>query len=134
MITSSSLEQLPTPHHYNQEYTATEYVSRFKVLQDDLKYMFDIIVPYENALLFPWVKDELYTKVIEGLQEGNYFSLDYMLEEGLLSRDDLLNRGIRDYKDLAIAMIQKAKDKRRTRAKELVLQAGILSLDEMNEW
>lgn len=112
-----------------------EYVEAFKEIQDDLKFMFDIHVENEEDLSSPNIKDELYSKVIEDLNAGKPFALDYMFEEKingkqLLSCEDLQVRGIQEMKSQAREILAKIKGPIGRRMKDLIVNVGILTNEE----
>lgn len=109
---------------------AVEYVEAFKEIQEDLKFMFAIHVENEDDLSSPLIKDKLYEKVIEDLNAGKPFALDYMVEEKLLSKDDIIGRGIQNYKPQVIEILKKIKGPIGRRMKDLIVNVGILSEEE----
>ncbi len=72
-----NINQIAVPEKSSPE--AIEYVSKFQHLKEDLGNLFNIEVTSEVSLSYPWVKDEMYEKVIEDFNAGKPFALDYML-------------------------------------------------------
>ena len=107
-----------------------EFVPKFNHIQEDLLYLFNVQVTSESSLHYPFVKDEMYTKVVEELKLGTPFALDYMFEEKLLTKDELHARGIQELKPYAKTILAKYKGIRRTRAKDLFIDSGLLTEDE----
>jgi hypothetical protein len=118
---------------------AIELELRFEQIQEDLRVMFGVTVTSEVSLRYPWVKDELYAKVVEGLEDNAYFALDYMVHEevdpkiktGLLSRNDLIARGIRNYQDKGRTILHTWKPPRRNYIEDLFLEAGMFTKEEL---
>lgn len=117
-----------------------EIEPKFKQLQEDLFSMFEIKVTSENSLRYPWVKDEFYAKVVEGLANDEYFALDYMANEklhedgdSLLNQEDLLSRGIRTLQDHGRIILHKYKEPRLSRIKELFITSGIFTELELEK-
>lgn len=111
-----------------------EIEPKFTQLQEDLLFMFEIKVTSETSLRYPWVKDEFYTKVVEGLTNDEYFALDYMVNEKLhgegeplLNQEDLLSRGIRTLQNHGRNILHKYKEPRLSRVKELFIVSGIFT-------
>ncbi len=113
-----------------------EYVPKFAHIQEDLLFLFNVNVTSESTLNYEFVKDELYTKVIEELKLGTPFALDYMFEEEihgkkLLSREDLQERGIQEMKPYAKTILANyKKGPRLLRAKNLFVDTGVLTEEE----
>ncbi len=109
---------------------AIEYVSRFEHLKEGLENLFNIEVTSEVSLSYPWVKDEMFAKVLDDFKEGKPFALDYMFEEGLLTKKDVQERGIQKIKPQALYILQTFKGPRLTRAKDLFIATGIVTEEE----
>ncbi len=109
-----------------------EFVPKFNHIQEDLLYLFNIQVTSETSLHYPFVKDEMYQKVVEELKLGTPFALDYMFEEKLLTKDELRAHGIQDLKPYAKTILATYKGTRLTRAKDLFIDSGLLTEDEVN--
>lgn len=119
---------------------AIETELRFEQIQEDLRVMFGVTVTSEVSLRYPWVKDELYARVAEGLEDNAYFALDYMVHEevnpvkklqGLLTRQDLITRGIRNYQDKGRTVLHTWKPPRRNYIEDLFLEAGMFTKEEL---
>ncbi len=126
---SPTVESLPIDHAEKPE--AIEFVPRFRHIQEDLLYLFTINVTSETSLTYPWVKDEMYQKVIEELKLGTPFALDYMFEEKLLTKDELQERGFQELKPYAMTILATYKGTRLTRARDLFINSGLLTEEEM---
>jgi hypothetical protein len=106
---------------------------RFEQIKEDLQALFTIHVTSETSLRYPWVKDEFYTKVVEGLHQGDYATLDYMIREPLgnnshlLTKEECLARGIQSLLPQALQILGNYKEPRRTYIKNLFVEAGIMS-------
>jgi hypothetical protein len=107
-----------------------EFVPHFTHIQEDLLYLFTINITSEASLNFPWVKDEMYNKVVEELRLGTPFALDYMFEEKLLTKEELHTHGIQELKPYAITILTTYKGIRLTRAKNLFIECGLLTEEE----
>lgn len=115
----------------NSSKEAIEYVPKFKHIQEDLQYMFEIKVENEDDLYSTKIKDKLYKNVREDIQQGKPFALDYMFEEGLLTKEDLEKRGIKDLKQQALSILKTFKDPRLTSIRNLFINTGILTEEEV---
>jgi hypothetical protein len=104
-----------------------EFVEKFKHIQEDLKFLFEIEVTSQTSLNYPWVKNELYAAVEKELKAGTPFALDYMFDEGLLTKEDLKERRIETLKPYAETILATFKGTRLTRAKELFIETGIFT-------
>lgn len=117
--------------------SVVEVEPRFEQIKDDLAAMFTIEVTSEISLRYEWVKDEFYSKVVEGLMYDEYFALDYManeeLREGepLLTKDDMVKRGIRSLQDHAEKILHMYKEPRLKRIKELFIKSGLMTEEEI---
>ncbi len=131
-----------TPPHQEKEFHSVrmdplhntetvEFVTHFKHIQEDLEHLFTLTVTSEMSLTYPWVKDEMYSKVVEELQLGTPFALDYMFEEKLLTKEELKTRGIQELKSYAKTILTIYKGTRLTRAKTLFLESGLLTEEEI---
>lgn len=141
------MERFFTPHNDapkdSQEHTrevatippnnleAVEFVPKFTHLQEDLQYLFTITVTSEASLQYPWVKDEMYAKVVEELKLGTPFALDYFFEEKLLTKDELKARGLQELKPYAMTVLATYKGTRLKRARDLFIDSGLLDADEI---
>lgn len=123
-------QEVVTPSHSPE---AIEFVPKFEHLKEDLQNLFNIEVTSETSLSYPWVKDELYAKVVEDFTNHKPFALDYMYEEGLLTKEDLSARNIEGLKPLAIETLQTLKGPRLIRAKNLCIETGILTEEEAGD-
>jgi hypothetical protein len=112
---------------------ALEFVPKFTHLQEDLLYLFNIQITSEASLRYPWVKDEMYAKTIEELKLGTPFALDYFFEEKLLTKDELASRSFQELKPYAKTILEKYKGIRRTRAKDLFIDSGLLTEEETKD-
>lgn len=131
-VPESNERSLQNPNNTQE---AHEYVPKFIHIQEDLQNLFNIEVTSERSLSYPWVKDELYAKVVEDLKVGKPFALDYMFEETLhdkqlLSREDLQARGIEKMKPEAKEILARIKGPIGRRMKDLIVNAGILTEEE----
>jgi hypothetical protein len=114
----------------NQE--SIEYIPKWKHIQEDLNYLFQITIDDEASLSSEKIKKELYEKAVKDLCDGEYFALDYMFEEGLLSIEDLHEYGILNYKDRALQILQSLRSTGRyNQAKNLFIATKILSEEEI---
>lgn len=112
-----------------------EFVPKFKHIKEDLKNLFQIEVTSETSLRYPWVKDEIYNAVMQELQQGTPFAFDYMFEEKLLTKEDLQGRGVEEMKPYAKTILTTFKPgPRLTRAKDLFVNAGILTQEEVESY
>jgi hypothetical protein len=127
-IAPPSQEVVATEHSEKPE--AVEFVPRFSHIQEDLLYLFTINITSEASLNYPWVKDEMYDKVVEELKHGTPFALDYMFEEKLLTKEELFTRGIQELKPYAKTILATYKGTRLTRAKNLFIDCGLLTEEE----
>lgn len=109
------------------------YVNHFDELAKVTEKLFGVVIPSEEALHFALIKNELYGKVKEDLEENRYFALDFMIEEGLLTKKDLVMRGVRDLQDHARIILRTYKASRFVQAKKLFILAGIFTEKEMEE-
>lgn len=109
-----------------------EFVPKFDHIKEDLEKLFNIEVTSEATLHYPSVKNEMYAKVIEDLQAGKPFALDYMFEEGLLTKNELRDRGIEKMKPQAEEILRKIKGPIGRRMKDLIVNVGILTEEEAN--
>lgn len=119
-----------SPQHEDRTEEKVEYEPKFKQHQEDLKYLFAIDVHDEASLSNPFLKNEMYEKVLDDFKEGKPFALDYMFEEGLLTRDDLESRGIKNLKEQALKILGTFKDPRFTSIKKLFINTGIITEEE----
>jgi hypothetical protein len=117
-------------HEESNEDDKEHYVEKFKYIQKDLKDLFTIEITSEASLSYPWVKDELYAKVIEDFNAGKPFALDYMIHEGLLTKRDLQERGIQSIKPKALEALTLLRGPRFHDAKDIFVTAGILTEEE----
>jgi hypothetical protein len=120
--------------------TTIEVEPRFEQLKNDLSSMFTIEVTSETSLRYPWVKDELYSKILEGFEDNNYFALDYMVHEklhengeALLTKEDLIARGIRSHQDRGRTILHRWLPPRRNYIEDLFLEAGMFTKEELEE-
>lgn len=108
-----------------------EYEPRFKHTQEDLKYMFGIEVVDEEDLHSKEIKSQIYTKAITDFRLGNPFTLEYFFEENLLSPIDMREEDKVELKKKAVDLLYSMRHiVRRTRSRELFIQAGILTKEE----
>lgn len=124
-------EQLHLHDDPENKTEAIEYVPGFQHIQEDLLYLFTINVTSETSLNYPWVKDEMYAKVVEELKLGTPFALDYMFEEKLLTKEELLAHGLLELKPYALQILATYKGTRLARAKQLFIDSGLLTKDEV---
>lgn len=123
------------PHLKQEEVLLLE--PRFRQLKEDLAFMFNIEVTSEASLKYPWVKDELFSKVVAGLTNDEYFALDFMANEELhggeplLSKEDFIRRGIRSYQDHARTILHKYKGQHLANVKQLFTLSGIMTEEEI---
>lgn len=110
----------------------TEYVPKFEHIKEDLKNLFQIEATSEASLAYPWVKDEMYTKIIEDFNAGKPFALDYLFKEGLLTKEDLISRGIQANKERALQILQSLRGPRLFSVKELFIDTGLLTQEEID--
>ncbi len=116
----------------NQE--SIEYIPKWKHQQEVLSAMFNIDITSEQSLSYPWVKDEMYSKITESFDNGEYTTLECMFEEGLLSIQDLHERGIMNHKDKALQILQSLRSTGRyNQAKDLFIATNILSEEEIKK-
>ncbi len=110
-----------------------EFVPKFTHTQEDLRYMFGIEVNNESDLSSPIIKKQMYTKAVSDFITGNPFSLEYFLEEELLSPKDILKEDIPSLKQAATSMLASLRHlTRRIRSQELFVEAGILTQEEID--
>ena len=109
---------------------AVEFVPKFTHVKEDLLSLFNIQITSEASLQYPWVKDEMYAKIIKEIKLGTPFALDYFFEEKLLTKDELASRGFQELKPYAMTILEKYKGIRRTRAKDLFINSGLLTEEE----
>lgn len=125
------------PHLKHEEVLLLE--PRWKQLKEDLAFMFNVEVTSEASLKYPWVKDELFSKVVEGLINDEYFALDFMANEELhngeplLSKEDFISRGIRSYQDHARIILKKYKGQHLASVKQLFTLSGLMTEDEIEQ-
>lgn len=132
-INASPENFVPRPETEEISPEVHEFVPKFEHIKEDLGNLFNIEVTSETSLTYPWVKDELYQKVVEDFTAGKPFALDYMFEEGLLTKEDLEKRGIQDMKPQALTIIKTIKGPRLTRIKDLFMSTGILTQEEVGD-
>ena len=113
--------------------TSLEYVPRFKHIQEDLLYLFNIEATSEASLNYPWEKDKFYTASLKELQLGTPFALDYFFDEQLLKKEDITLSRRHEMQPYAETIIRTFKGPRLTRAKELFIAAGIFTKEELND-
>lgn len=123
-----NIPQIVVPENSPQE--AIEYVPKWKHIQEDLQYMFGIEIKSEDNLYEAETKNKLYESVLEDMRQGKPFALDYMFEEGLLTKEDLEKRGIKDLKQQALNILKTFKDPRLTSIRNLFINTGILTEEE----
>jgi hypothetical protein len=109
---------------------AIEFVPKFQHIKEDLQNLFNIEVTSNASLSYPWEKDVFYAKVVEDLNAGKPFALDYMFEEGLLTKEDLQERGIATTKAQAIEILKHIKGPIGRRMQDLMVNVGILTEEE----
>ena len=121
---------------------ADEYEPKFNQIKEDLASIFKIYVEDEVLLNNPYVKDEMYTKVKEGLEHNEYFALYCMMETklhkkgpSLLTKKDLLSRGIRSYQNNARAILHRYENKgpRLKEVKKLFIDSGMFTEQEIEQ-
>ncbi|MBP6948570.1 MAG: hypothetical protein KBC41_00845 [Candidatus Pacebacteria bacterium] len=110
--------------------TIIEFVPKFRHIQEDLLFLFNIEVTSETSLTYEWVKKELLDKAFEEIRLGTPFALDYMFEEQLLSKEDIRKGSIQDIQPYAKTILKTYKGPRLTRAKNLFLDTGIFNQKE----
>ncbi len=110
--------------------TTIEFVPKFRHIQEDLLFLFNIEVTSETSLTYEWVKKELLDKAFEEIRLGTPFALDYMFEERLLSKEDTRKGSIQDIQPYAKTILKTYKGPRLTRAKNLFLDTGIFNQKE----
>lgn len=121
---------LPTP-------PSIEFMSPFEVKQEILK-IFDIDVTREDFdsddnIKNPEIKNRIYLSLLEGLQEGNSATLEFIVNDKLLSKKDLQERGIPALKQPALVMLNKSKGLQRALEKKLCIESGILTEKEVGD-
>lgn len=100
-------------------YAVEEFVPKFTHIKEDLNTLFNIEVTSEASLRYDWVKDEMYGAILEDLQHAKPFALDYMIEEGLLTLEDLKERGIAEHKDVLKTIIDDVRGQTKVRLTKL---------------
>ena len=124
----------------HKEPGAVKYVPKIEHIQEDLASFFQIYIENEAMLNNRYIKDEMYTKVKEGLEHNEYFALYCMMEiklhnEGpsLLTKKDLISRGIRSYQNNARAILHKYEKKgpRLKEVKKLFIDSGMFTEQEI---
>lgn len=75
----------------------------------------------------PMIKDQMYEAVVNELNNGSTYALEFMLEDKLLSHEDLIQRGVRNCKEAAIKLLRTSTGVQRTRDKESFIASGILT-------
>lgn len=129
-LDSSNREQLPTTLEQGQQgaSSAIEYEPKFKQHQEDLQNLFGIEVTSLASMKYPWVIDEFYQAAVKELLLGTPFALDYLLDEKLLTKKDIEERGItEEMRDAAKKIVATYKGPRLVRAKSTLEESGILS-------
>lgn len=96
-----------------------EFVPRFTHIQEDLSNLFNIEVTSEASLRYDWVKDEMYGAILEDLHYAKPFALDYMIEEELLTFEDLKQRGIAEHKEVLKTIIDGVRGQTKVRLAKL---------------
>ena len=111
-----------------------EFVPKWKHVQEDLNYMFQIPIKKEEDISSKAVKKVMYQKALNSLRENSPFTFDYFFEEQLLTKDDIKAE---DREELAVharAIIEGMKHSpRRTRTELLFVDAGILREKDIAE-
>lgn len=103
------------------------YEPKFNQIKEDLHNLFNINVTSEISLQYPWVIDELYTAAVDELMKGTPWGFDYMVKENLLTKKQIVERGVtKEMKNRALDILENLKGPRFLRAKELFIETGIL--------
>ncbi len=116
------------------------YVPAFHVQQEVLE-MYGIRVKeqtpgsydVEGTLEDPKIKTKIYESLVQELQAKNTYPLEFILSEGLLSKEELKTYGITSEKDIALEILKTTKGQQRSRDKGTFIEAGILTTDEASE-
>lgn len=131
---------LEAPKPANKTPETIEVEPRFQQLQEDLQFMFTIHIEDETMLENPYLKNELFTKVKEGLINNEYFALDYMAHESLhidgeplLTKEDCIKRGIRSLQDHGTKILHMYSEPRLGRVKELFIKTGMFTEEELEQ-
>jgi hypothetical protein len=111
-----------------------EYEPKFKHTQEDLKYMFGIDVLHEEDLYTEVIKKKMYDKAVTDFKLNNPFTLEYFFEENLLSPMDMKDEDRAELKRKAFDLLYSMRHiVRRTRSRDLFIQAGILTEEEADK-
>lgn len=114
----------------NQE--SIEYIPKWKQVQDDLRYLFGITIESEQSLTTEETKVLLYKTACNGIMAGEYFSLDYMFEEGLLTKEDIQKQEVSKLKPYALSILNNLRSiGQYNQAKNLFIDTGILTNEEI---
>ncbi len=145
MQPTSSFDKVPTDTEVTAPSSSKtveiiEVEPRFNQIREDLASMFTVYIENEEMLVNRFVKDELYSKVVEDLKLFHHFALDYMIEEKLypdgdplLTREDFIRRGIRTLQKYGADILSRSKEPARSRIKELFIRAGMFTQPEIEQ-
>lgn len=105
-----------------------EFVPKSLHHQEDLRYMFGIKAENENELYGEEIKEKMYEEAVKELKNGSAFALDYFINEGLLSRNNIKQEDIPMLREHALRILSTTKNiTRRTSFQNLFLDTGILT-------
>ncbi len=109
-----------------------EYEPKFKQHQEDLKHMFKIEVSDENELHSREVKEKMYDYAVNDLQQGRPFSLNYFINEKLLSSQDIKDKDLPMLESYALKILEKLRSTAMlTETKNLFLDTGIVTEQDL---
>lgn len=130
---SNLREGSPFPVESSPE--AEEYIPRWKQIQEDLKYMFQIDIEKEEDLGDENIRQKMYEKAVNAIRENSPFTLDYFFEEHLLNKTDIKPE---DREELAVharVIVEAMKDSpRRRHTEQLFVNAGIIREKDIEEF
>lgn len=108
------------------------YEPKWKHLEEDLKYMFGIEITSEEDLYSEETKKKMYDLMLKDMQEESPFSLDYFIEEGLLSKNDIKDEDIKTLKPCALKILNNLRNiTHKSTYKNLFIDLGILTQEEV---
>ena len=116
------------------------YVPAFHVQQEALA-MYDIRVKeqapgsydVEGTLEDPKIKIKMYESLVQELQAKNTYLLEFILSEGLLSKEELKTYGISSQKHISLEILKTTQGQQRSRDKGTFVDSGILTTNEASE-
>jgi hypothetical protein len=131
-------------YNFNQETSTSPehqeslvYMSPFEIKEEILK-LFGINVTKEDFdeygnIKNPTIKDQVYEALLEELEEGKSATLEFVITDKLLSKEDLQERGLEKLKQPSLALLQKSKGQARSNEIKWCIESGILTQAEIGD-